>query len=208
MPPVAKVKVLPIPKPIRPIKCVVKLFEANQYPKAHKQRKSTQLRTFSIDRDDEWDAIKLEMLKIIDSCLSPAKLDFSQYEVTYTIPRKVLDPVSFISEQDLTSLFSLTEPTKDCEVIVYICAKVSIIYLLSRMIELTSTQKSSHVADENASPSQKRKHGDNDGSESDYDADGEDDRKKKKKGKGKGKDKKPEPVSAFLYKCYISLTPV
>ncbi|KAF5380289.1 hypothetical protein D9757_007979 [Collybiopsis confluens] len=112
-----------LPAVSKPIKCFVKLFEADQFSKSYKSRTSSQIRNFAIDRSDEWDAVKLEMLKIIDNCWSPPQLDLNDYEITYAIPRKVSDPVPLVSEHDLSSLLAITDPTKDITANVSICAK-------------------------------------------------------------------------------------
>ncbi|KAF5376011.1 hypothetical protein D9757_008837 [Collybiopsis confluens] len=178
----SKSKTLPA---LQSIKCPVKLYEFNQFSKPHKSRTSSLIRNFVIERHDEWDAIKLEMLKIIDNYWAPSQLHFDDYEVTYTIARKVSDPASLVSEEDFSSLLAITDPAKETTANVYICAKKPV----------RASAKENENLDDPSKFLKKRKRTNNEDDGSDEEAWMFDEEKagteaKKKKEK---KDKKPEP---------------
>lgn len=53
---------------------------------------------------EPWDTLKAQLLVQIDQSLAPSTIDFHDYEVSYTIPRVLSQPLPLASESDYSFL--------------------------------------------------------------------------------------------------------
>ncbi|KAJ4492723.1 hypothetical protein C8J55DRAFT_501129 [Lentinula edodes] len=117
---IAKTK--PPPAPVK-IDFVISLQKLDQLNKLATKRKPFGVRSFDLERTDDWDALKLELIKITETSFPNKLIDLEQYEISYTIPRKSSDPVPLLNEQDFLTILSLTKSSKSPLVNIYVCER-------------------------------------------------------------------------------------
>ncbi|KAJ3848698.1 hypothetical protein EV368DRAFT_68041 [Lentinula lateritia] len=81
------------------------------------------VRSFDLERTDDWDALKLELIKITEKSFPNKLIDLEQYEISYTIPRKSSDPVPLLNEQDFLTILSLTKSSQSPLLNIYVCER-------------------------------------------------------------------------------------
>ena len=127
--------VVPVPKISYQLKLAPK-SELNKQP----QKRKNQVRILTLSADLNWDTMKAQILVKIEDCMKPKKLDFDDYDVCFTIPRKVSDPTPLATEDDYGFLLKNVTKCMDKTAYIYICAvKVSFSYCIAT----TTTRPSS-----------------------------------------------------------------
>jgi hypothetical protein len=127
--------VVPVPKISYQLKLAPK-SELNKQP--HKRK--NQVRILTLSADLNWDIVKAQILVKIEDCMKPKKLDFDDYDVCFTVPRKVSDPTPLATDDNYAFLLKSVGKCMDKTAYIYICAvKVSFsnILLLHRDIDMT-----------------------------------------------------------------------
>ncbi|KAJ3805119.1 hypothetical protein F5876DRAFT_70066 [Lentinula aff. lateritia] len=119
---IAKNKPPPAPVKIDFIVSLQKL-KLDQLNKLATEQKPFRVRSFDVERTDNWDALKLELIKITEKSFPNKLIDLEQYEIGYTIPRKPSDPVPLLNEQDFLTILSLTKSSKSPLVNIYVCKR-------------------------------------------------------------------------------------
>ena len=77
----------------------LKLAERPELEKQPSKRKN-QVHILTLSSDLNWDSLKAQILVKIDECLKPRVLDFGNYDVCFTVPRKVSDPTPLGNDED------------------------------------------------------------------------------------------------------------
>ena len=100
----------------------LKLAEKPELEKQPSKRKN-QVRILTLSADLDWDSLKAQILVKIDECLKPRALDFGNYDVCFTVPRKVSDPTPLGTDEDYeflrTNVLKMSEKTAH----IYICTR-------------------------------------------------------------------------------------
>jgi hypothetical protein len=79
--------IVPVPK----ISYQLKLAPKSELKKQPHKRKN-QVRIITLSADLDWDTVKAQILVKIDDCMKSMMLSFDDYELCFTVPRKVSDP--------------------------------------------------------------------------------------------------------------------
>lgn len=67
--------------------------------------------------------MKAQILVKVEDCMKPKKLDFDDYDVCFTVPRKVSDPTPLTTEDDYYDLLLKNiGKCMDKTAYIYICA--------------------------------------------------------------------------------------
>ncbi|KAJ3846121.1 hypothetical protein EV368DRAFT_70168 [Lentinula lateritia] len=82
---IAKTK--PPPASVK-IDFIISLQKLDQLNKLATKRKPFGVRSFDLEQTDDWDTLKLELIKITEKSFPNKLIDLEQYEISYTIPRK------------------------------------------------------------------------------------------------------------------------
>ncbi|KAJ3804406.1 hypothetical protein F5876DRAFT_70661 [Lentinula aff. lateritia] len=112
------VKTKPPPTPVK-IDFIISLQKLDQLDKLATKRKPFGVRSFDLERTDDWDALKLKLIKITKKSFPHKLIDLEQYGISYPIPRKSSDPVPLLNEQDFPTILSLTKSSKSPLVNIY-----------------------------------------------------------------------------------------
>ena len=116
---------MPVPK----ISYQPKLAPKSELKKQPHKRKN-QVRILSLSADLDWDTVKAQILVKIEDWMKPKKLDFDDYDVCFTVPRKVSDPTPLATEDDYDFLLKNVGKCMDKTAYIYICAvKVRFSYI-------------------------------------------------------------------------------
>jgi hypothetical protein len=99
----------------------LKLAEKSELEKQPNKRKN-QSRILTLSADLDWDTLKAQILVKIDECMKPSVLDFANYNVCFTIPRKVSDPTPLANSEDYEFLRTNVLKTSEKTAYIYICA--------------------------------------------------------------------------------------
>jgi hypothetical protein len=109
--------IVPVPK----ISYQLKLAPKSELKKQPHKRKN-QVRILTLSADLDWDTVKAQILAKIDDCLKPMTLSFDDYELCFTVPRKVSDPAPLATVDDYSFLLKNVVKCMDKTAYIYICA--------------------------------------------------------------------------------------
>jgi hypothetical protein len=96
------------PAPSKPSKTIAYILSII----SHSEAKKTVSKCISIGRrlelqsDEPWDTLQAQILIQIDSALHPSKIQFSDYNISFTIARTVSQPLPLNSVSDYSFLVS------------------------------------------------------------------------------------------------------
>ena len=66
----------------------LKIAPKSELKKPPTKRKN-QVRILTLSADLDWDTVKAQILVKIEECMKPKKLDFDDYDICFTVPRKL-----------------------------------------------------------------------------------------------------------------------
>ncbi|KAJ7774047.1 hypothetical protein B0H16DRAFT_1510866 [Mycena metata] len=91
---------------VREITVTIAVYTAAQMKKSRTSRGSPASEIYTLNSDEPWDTLKAQIGVRICSALNPAILDFDNYDMTFTVSRRISDPVKLSSEDHYKHLLS------------------------------------------------------------------------------------------------------
>jgi len=91
-----------------------------------KKRKAITSTFMKLDSDEPFDTWKAQLLVRIEKAFSPDDIDFTKYEIGFTIPRVIVSPMSVMVEEEYNDMLERIMKTKDSSCSVYIQELVQI----------------------------------------------------------------------------------
>lgn len=86
----------------------------------HKRKNQVHLVTLAANLD--WDAVRAQFLVKIEECLKLKKLDLLDYNISFTVPRKISDSTPLSTDEDYDFLLKNVAKCTYKTASVYICA--------------------------------------------------------------------------------------
>lgn len=71
-------------------------------PKA--RRGHPELEPFKLNNDEPYDTLRAQILRTIDKLVSPPKINWEDYDITYTVPRQQTTPMKLNNEDKYAHL--------------------------------------------------------------------------------------------------------
>lgn len=180
--------VAPKPPPTLPlVNYAVTVYDMAEMMKKASKCKATGLRSFDLKQMDEWDMLKLELLQIGEKYFG-LPIDLDRFVITYTIPRKISDPIALINEDNYATIVKMIKPLK---------SPIVNIVFAEKICEISKVRRSLYVMifPYFLQARRKNKQSDHDSDTDSSDSiDSGEDAKKKKKTKGKGKNENKPKV--------------
>ncbi|KAJ7757890.1 hypothetical protein B0H16DRAFT_1885383 [Mycena metata] len=91
---------------VREITVTIAVYSAAQMKKSRTSRGSPASEIYILNSDEPWDTLKAQVGVRICSALNPVILDFDNYNMTFTVPRRISDPVKLSSEDHYKHLLT------------------------------------------------------------------------------------------------------
>lgn len=117
--------VAPKPPPTPPlINYAVTVYNMEEMMKKESKRKATGLCSFDLKQADEWDMLKLQLLQIGETYFG-LPIDLDRFTITYSIPRKISDPIALMNQDDYSTILKMIKPLKSPIVNIVFAEKIS-----------------------------------------------------------------------------------
>ncbi|KAJ7708061.1 hypothetical protein B0H17DRAFT_1124845 [Mycena rosella] len=88
----------------RKITYTISIFTAAEAIKSKSAKKPTKTAILSLHNSEPFDTVRDQILVGIASALHPPQADYNNYNITFTVPRQVTDPITLDSEENYTHL--------------------------------------------------------------------------------------------------------
>ncbi|KAJ7106299.1 hypothetical protein C8R44DRAFT_858346 [Mycena epipterygia] len=79
--------------PAREIEYKISIYTAEQLKKSKASRGPPTTKIVTLNSGESWDTLKVQILAKIKAVLAPSLLSIGSYNITFTIPRQVIDPI-------------------------------------------------------------------------------------------------------------------
>ena len=122
------------PKPVN-ITYVLTIYSKTEMEKGEKQRKPSNT-FFQLKSDLEWDTIKAQLLEKISQALRPKTISYTEYDITWVVPRYQGSHMQLQTEDDYKFLLAHALKPKEPTVNVKIEAKLTKVHIQCKYLDI------------------------------------------------------------------------